>query len=130
MTMLFHEIRSAVVACIVLVFAAQHAPTAERWTPQQANDWYKAQGWLVGCNFLPSTAINQLEMWQPETFDAATIDRELGLAESLGFNTVRVFLHDLPWKQDSKAFFANVDKFLEISAKHKIRPMIVLFDGV
>ena len=89
-----------------------------------------AQPWLVGCNFLPSTAINQLEMWQPETFDAATIDRELGWAESLGFNTVRVFLHDLPWNDDRDAFFKNVDKFLEIAAKHKIRPMIVFFDGV
>ena len=103
---------------------------SERWTPQQANNWYHAQPWLVGCDFIPSTAINQLEMWQPESFDAATIDRELGWAQSLGFNTVRVFLHDLPWKDNRTAFFANVDKFLEIAARHKIRPMLVIFDGV
>ena len=30
------------------------------WTPKQANAWYKKQPWLVGPNFLPSTAINQL----------------------------------------------------------------------
>jgi hypothetical protein len=114
----------ATIACSATVSAA------ERWTQQQANDWYKAQPWLVGCNFLPSTAINQLEMWQPATFDAATIDRELGWAASIGFNTVRVFLHDLPWQDDRNAFHKNIDKFLEISAKHKIRPMIVFFDGV
>lgn len=106
------------------------AAAAERWSVQSANEWYNGQPWLVGCDFLPSSAINQLEMWQPETFDPATIDRELGWAESLGFNTVRVFLHDLPWHDNREAFFKNVDDFLEISAKHKIRPMIVFFDGV
>ena len=73
-----------------------------RWSAEQANAWYAKQPWLVGCNFIPSTAINQLEMWQPETFDPKTIDRELGLAQSIGFNTVRVFLHNLPWRDDRK----------------------------
>ena len=47
----------------------------ERWTAERANNWYAQQPWLVGANFVPSTAINQLEMWQAETFDPATIDR-------------------------------------------------------
>ena len=115
---------------IILLAMVSTVVGGERWTAEQANAWYKDQPWLVGCNFLPSTAINQLEMWQPDTFDAATIDRELGWAQSLGFNTVRVFLHDLPWKQDRAKFYANVDKFLEIAAKHNIRPMVVFFDGV
>jgi hypothetical protein len=109
-------------------FSAAYA--VERWTQQQANEWHDAQPWLVGCDFLPSTAINQLEMWQPETFDPKTIDRELVWAQSIGFNTVRVFLHNLPWQDDRDEFLKNVDKFLEISARHKIRPMIVFFDGV
>jgi hypothetical protein len=117
-------------SAIVLVALASVAFGGERWTKEQANSWYKGQPWLVGCDYLPSNAINQLEMWQPDSFDAATIDRELGWAESIGFNTVRVFLHDLTWKDDREKFFANVDKFLEIAAKHKIRPMIVIFDGV
>jgi hypothetical protein len=103
---------------------------AERWTADQANEWYNAQPWLVGCNFLPSTAINQLEMWQADTFDSETIDRELGWAESIGFNTVRVFLHDITWREDRAGFCQRVDKFLDIAAKHKIRPLVVLFDGV
>src|ERR1043165_3311462 len=70
------------------------------WTKQQANDWYKKQGWLVGADFLPSTAINQLEMWQAETFDSATIDRELGGAHTIGMNWMRVYLHDLAWQAD------------------------------
>ncbi len=115
---------------ILSSFFTLPAHAAERWTAEKANAWYDAQPWLVGCNFLPSNAINQLEMWEPESFDPATIDRELGLAQSLGFNTVRVFLHNLPWHDDRDAFLKNIDKFLEISAKHKIRPMIVFFDGV
>lgn len=126
-----HRLRVSFFALALLVLGTLSAIAAdERWSAEQANKWYDDQPWLVGCDFLPSNSINQLEMWQPETFDAATIDRELGWAESLGFNTVRVFLHNLPWHDDRDAFFKNIDKFLEISAKHKIRPMIVFFDGV
>lgn len=115
---------------VLVSFIASRASAAERWTEKQAQDWYAAQPWLVGCNYAPNTAINQLEMWQDETFDPATIDRELGWAESLGFNTVRVFLHELPWNADREEFYDRVDTFLEIAERHKIRPMIVLFDGV
>ncbi len=76
---------------------------AERtiWSKEEANAWYAKQSWLVGCDFIPSSAINQLEMWQAETFDTATINRELGWAASIGMNTVRVYLHDLLYQQDS-----------------------------
>jgi hypothetical protein len=99
-----------------------------RWSEARANDWYESQPWLVGCNFIPSTAVNQLEMWQADTFDAATIDRELGWAAALGFNTVRVFLHDLLWDADAHGFRERIDQFLSIAASHGIRPMFVLFD--
>jgi len=120
-----------IAAVLLLASPTTHAAhAAERWTPEQANQWYAAQPWLVGCNFLPSTAINQLEMWQADTFDPETIDRELGWAESIGFNTVRVFLHEIPWQDDRPGFFQRVDRFLEIAAKHNIRPLVVFFDGV
>src|SRR4051812_36065765 len=66
---------------------APHATFAQKiWTIAQANEWSKKQPWLVGCNFIPSTAVNELEMWQEDTWDPKTIDRELGWAQSLGFN--------------------------------------------
>jgi hypothetical protein len=102
-----------------------------RWTAQQAWDWYNAQPWLLGCNFIPSTAINQLEMWQAETFDPATIERELGWAAGLGFNTARVFLHDLLWDgpgSDRAGFLARLDQFLTICQGRRIRPLLVFFD--
>ena len=100
------------------------------WTKEQANDWYAKQGWLVGCDFVPSTAINQLEMWQAATFDTATINRELGWAASLGMNTVRVYLHDLLYQQDAEGFLQRMDAFLQIASRHNIKPLFVLFDSV
>ncbi|HRP58315.1 cellulase family glycosylhydrolase, partial [Agriterribacter sp.] len=100
------------------------------WTKEQSNDWYAKQGWLVGCDFIPSTAINQLEMWQAATFDTATIDRELGWAASLGMNTVRVYLHDLLYQQDAEGFLQRMDRFLQIASGHHIKPLFVLFDSV
>lgn len=108
---------------------AQAPVAAKRWSEQQAKDWYERQSWLVGCNYIPATAINELEMWQAETFDPKTIDKELGWAEGLGMNTLRVFLHDLPWQQDAEGFKKRIDQFLRIADKHKIKPMFVLFDS-
>lgn len=101
-----------------------------RWTPEQANDWYSRQPWIVGANYATSTAINQLEMFQAATFDPATIDRELGWAhERFGMNTMRVYLHDLLWAQDPKGLVARLDQFLTIADRHGIRPIFVLFDS-
>lgn len=99
------------------------------WTVEEANNWYATQERLVGPNYTPASAINQLEMWQEETFDPATIDKELGWAAELGMNTARVYLHDLLFEQDSIRFIARVDSFLSIASKHGIRPLFVLFDS-
>ncbi|MEO6358830.1 MAG: hypothetical protein ABIU77_19565 [Ferruginibacter sp.] len=69
-----------------------------RWPEEKINAWYNNNPWPVGCNYIPQYAINQLEMWQVESFDATVIDRELSWASGLGFNTVRVFLHHLLWE--------------------------------
>lgn len=99
------------------------------WSKGKASDWYAQQEWLVGSNFIPSTAINQLEMWQAATFDTATIDRELGWAEEIGMNTARVYLHDLLWQQDSIGFLNRMDTFLNIADRHHIKPLFVIFDS-
>lgn len=102
--------------------------TLSRWSIEKANEWYARQPWLVGCNFIPSNAVNQLEMWQAETFDPATIDRELGWAADIGFNTVRTFLHDLAWETDPEGLKQRIHCFLDIASRHGIRPMLVIFD--
>ncbi len=112
----------------VLCITAQAQEESGRWPLEKANAWYERQPWLVGCNFIPSTAINQLEMWQADTFDPKTIDRELGWAEDLGFNVVRVYLHDLAYEQDPDGFLGRMDRFLSIAKKHGIKPLFVIFD--
>jgi hypothetical protein len=100
-----------------------------RWTAAAAHAYYDALPWQSGCNFAPSYAINQLEMWQEETFDIEAIDAELALAASVGMNAVRVYLHDLLWLQDSDGFLARMDRFLARADAHGIRSMFVLFDS-
>src|SRR6201995_5563935 len=118
---------------LVLMLAVTAAATAQdvegRWPESKANAWYAQQPWLVGANFIPSDAINELEMFQAATFDPAINDKELGMAESIGMNTVRVFLQDQLWQQDSEGFKHRLDTFLGIAAKHHIRPLLVLFDS-
>lgn len=101
-----------------------------RWSLQKAADWQRDIGWRVGCNFTPSTAANQLEMWQSDTYDRETISRELGWAASIGLNTVRVYLHDLLFEDDPTEFLDRVDDFLSIAAGCGIGAIPVLFDGV
>jgi hypothetical protein len=59
----------------------------------------------------------------------ARIDEELAWAQALGFNSVRVFLHDLLWKQDAAGFLDRVDQFLTVAQRHGIGAMPVLFDS-
>ena len=101
----------------------------ERWSAERANEWYARQPWLTGANYIPATAINQLEMWQAATWDPAQIDRELGWARQFGMNTMRVYLHDLAYEQDPEGFKRRLGEFLGIAARHGIRPMLVLFDS-
>jgi hypothetical protein len=114
----------------VLLLLSQGANARERWSEEQAMAWHERTPWLVGANFIPSTAINQLEMWQEETFDPETIDRELGFAASLGMNSMRVFLHHLLWEQDRAGFLGRLDQFLALAERHRIGVVLVLFDGV
>jgi len=114
---------------LALVAGVSSAEAREQWTKAQANAWHAKQPWLVGANYTPASAINQLEMWQAETWDPARIDQELAWAEGIGMNTMRVFLHNLLWENDPEGLKRRMDEFLKIAAKHKIRPLFVLFDS-
>ena len=102
--------------------------TGTVWSAEKANAWYSQHKWISGANYIQSNAINQLEMWQAETFNPAIIDKELGWAEGIGFNTMRVFLHSIAWKQDKEGFKKRMDDFLTIADKHHIQPLFVFFD--
>ncbi len=119
------KLLSVFISGLILQFA--HAQ-GKVWSVEKANAWYNTHHWLAGANYIPATAINQLEMWQADSFDPATIDKELGWAEDIGFNTMRVFLHSLAWQEDPAGFISRVDQFLSIASRHHIEPMFVFFD--
>jgi Glycosyl hydrolases family 2, TIM barrel domain len=101
---------------------------ARVWSLEQAKEWGELNGWLRGCNFNPSTAINQLETWQEGSFDPETIDRELGWAEEIGLNCMRVYLHHVAWEADQEGFKKRMSKYLDISSSHGIKTIFVFFD--
>ena len=102
--------------------------TTSRWSEDKANKWYSQQPWLRGCNFNPSTAINQLEMWQAESFDPKTIDRELGWAKNIGMNCMRVYLHHVAWEVDPQGFKKRMREYLLIADKNGIKTIFVFLD--
>lgn len=112
-----------------LIGAPQEGSRA-RWTPEQADLWCARHPTPLGCNYLPADAVNQLEMWQAPTFDLQRIDLELGWAEGLGLNAMRVFLHDIAWREDPQGFLDRVDQFLGVAHRHHITVLFVVFDAV
>lgn len=119
------------VACALMLMMTGHTAFADakQWSTDKANAWYAKQRWLVGSNYIPRDAINQLEMWQAETFNPAQIDEELGWAAAIGMNTMRVYLHDQLWAQDAEGFSKRIDQFLTIASRHGIKPLFVFFDS-
>lgn len=122
---------------LLFVFIAQRnaqkninysVPILGQWSQEKINEWYADQPWLVGCNYYPATAINQIEMWQASTWNPERIDIELSWAADMGMNTLRVYLHDLVWGDDEQGLYKRMDEFLNICQKHKIRPWFVFFD--
>jgi hypothetical protein len=127
---LLRKICTALFLALVCGLCAFAAPSElQRWSEQSAKEWYSRQPWLVGSNYTPASAINELEMWQADTFDPKRIDLELRWAEAIGLNTMRVFLHDLLWQQDAAGFKKRMEIFLQIADKHHIKPLFVLFDS-
>jgi len=114
----------------LLVGCEQKTSVGERWSEEKAWHWFEQNGWLVGANYNPYNTINQLEFWQPETFDPERIDLELGWAANIGFNSMRVYLHDIAWETDPEGFLDRIDTYLEIAHSHDISTMLVLFDAV
>lgn len=112
-------------ACIIA--ACTNAP-ATRWSAEKANQWYSQQPWLSGCNYIPANAINQIEMWSADTWSPELIDKELGWAEELGFNTMRVFLSSVVYAHDPDDLKHRIDEFLKICDRHDIMPLFVFFD--
>lgn len=107
--------------------AAEQGDVVGLWSPDRAQQWYEKIGVIKGCNYLPRTTVNMTEMWQARTFDPRTIDQELGWAQDAGYNSIRVFLQYLVWKDDAEGLKRRIETFLGLAHKHHISVMFILF---
>ena len=122
------KIISRFAICLLLTFFGLSAPKPAMDTRKSECLGNKQPRLGSGAvNFQPSTAINQLEMFQAATFDPATIDKELGWAEGLGLNAMRVYLHHIAWTTDKAGFKKRLDQYLQIADKHGIKTIMVFF---
>ena len=117
----------AVALSALNALAARQGP----WTKERAWEWYNAQPWIRGCNYMPASAANRVDQWQAlgaeERF--AEVERELALAEKVGFNTLRLIVEHQGfgvWLADPDGFRARFERYLQILAKHKLRAIVVL----
>jgi hypothetical protein len=118
-----------VLALLGLTLGSHVTSSYSRWTADQGVKWQVSKGYQAGVNFVPSNAVNELEMFQKETYDGVTIDRELSFAQTMGFNTLRVFLHNILWDLGSDDFLNRLDNFLSIASKRGFSTMFVLLDS-
>jgi hypothetical protein len=98
------------------------------WSTDKANEWHKGKKWILGFNYLPASAVNSTEMWQSESFDAGAMERELALASRYGYNSCRVFLQYLVWREEGELFLRNFERFLDIAGKNGITVLPIFFD--
>ncbi len=116
---------------IVATYPSKAQPvSSQKWPVKKAQQWSQDHAWIIGCNYIPRTAINPIEMWQEASFDPKTIDQELGWAQDIGFNTVRVFLHYLVWARSPGDYKKRINTFLQIADSHHIKTMFVMWDDV
>jgi hypothetical protein len=129
--MIRHLLLAGTVAVGALTGLAGALPADARamWSKDEANRWYGGQPWLVGANYTNRSAINQFEMWQADTFNPQQIDQELGWAQAMGMNVMRVYLHNMLWENDAAGLKRRMGQFLDIAERHHIRVMFVLFDS-
>lgn len=59
---------------VTVPFLQDDVELRHRWTAERAAEWQEQHRWIIGCNYIPSNAINQLEMWQAHTFSPELIN--------------------------------------------------------
>lgn len=103
---------------------------SEKWSIEAINRWYDAQPWTTGINFYPSTAINQAEIWQEHDHERMFTDigKELSLAKSIGFTSLRTIFPFELWRVSPEVYFRHVDEFLALCDVFGLSVMPVLFD--
>lgn len=113
---------------LILALSAQAQKPAGQWSTDKAWKWYNENPWICGFNYIPANAINYTAMWDKTSFSPDVMDKELALAETTGFNAVRVVLQFIVWEDDPRYFREMFAKFLAVCTKNKIKVIPAFFD--
>ena len=99
-----------------------------RWSQEKIWEWYNARPWLRGCNYMSADCANRVDQWQALGFEERieTTERELALMQQTGFNTVRLILEFVVWKEEHDSFLERFERYLSLCAKYGISCMITL----
>lgn len=131
-----HYLAVALIASVSCLFGlsiaeekAEEKTVDKRWSKEKAWKWHNERPWINGCNYLPSYASNSVEFWQADTFDPKTIDKELALAEGVGYNSIHILMQFLVWENNPEAYKKRFTQFLEIADKHGLTVMPQFFDN-
>lgn len=111
----------------ICIAGPKKSTAGERWSEEKANAWYKSKPWPVGCVFIPSYAGTPVEFWGAEYFNPEVLDKELALAEGLGFNTIRLFLADIVWQTDHDGFMDRLEKTIALADKHGLSILMTFY---
>lgn len=100
----------------------------ERWSKERAWEWYNAHPWIRGCNYMCADCVNRVDQWQSLHFEEylKTTEEELKVMKELGFNSVRLILEYVVWKEEHDSFLERFDRYIELCHKYGISCMIVL----
>ncbi len=101
-----------------------------QWTKERIWEWYDARPWIRGCNYMPSDAISNIDMWQGLHFEERfeTAKAELRLAADTGFNAIRIFLSYIVWKEEHDSFMERFERFLTLMDSFGIQAVVCLGD--
>ena len=100
--------------------------STKKWSIAKAKEWHEKTPWLRGCNYLPADCCNRIAFWQELDFEQhlATMDKELALMTSIGFNSIRMILEFVVWDQQHDGFMQRFERVLQTAAKHGIGLMV------
>ncbi|MBO5312367.1 MAG: cellulase family glycosylhydrolase [Clostridia bacterium] len=100
----------------------------EKWSNERAWEWYNSRPWIRGCNYMCADCVNRVDQWQALHFDEylKTTENELKLMKELGFNSVRLILEYVVWKEEHEGFLERFERYISLCDSYGISCMIVL----